>query len=118
MEPLDVEKLINREELLEAIRAAIQAEAEQRMSDSSEVVVDIDPSHEQFFLVYEIRTVVALVQDVKAEISLEDALRLAPEAVVGNRLKIPAELEDYRLIAAQTAKRVITEKIKSIKQET
>lgn len=116
LQQLEAEKSIDRETLLEAIRSAIESAARKGVAHAANVTVDVDPDTVTF-KVYEIREVVEKVADPAVEISIEDALQLNPEVVVGNRLKVPAEPKDFGRIAAQTAKQVIIQKIKDAERE-
>ena len=116
LQQLEAEKSIDRETLLEAIRSAIESAARKGVAHATNVTVDVDPDTVTF-KVYEIREVVEKVTDPALEISIEDALQLNPEVVVGNRLKVLAEPKDFGRIAAQTAKQVIIQKIKDAERE-
>ena len=116
LQQLEAEKSIDRETLLEAIRSAIESAARKGVAHAANVTVDVDPDTVTF-KVYEIREVVEKVTDPAVQISLEAAIQLNPEVVVGNRLKVPAEPKDFGRIAAQTAKQVIIQKIKDAERE-
>lgn len=116
LQQLEAEKSIDRETLLEAIRSAIESAARKGVAHAANVTVDVEPET-MAFKVFEIREVVEHVTDPVQEISLEDALQLNPDVVVGNRLKVPAEPKDFGRIAAQTAKQVIIQKIKDAERE-
>jgi transcription termination/antitermination protein NusA len=116
LQQLEAEKSINRDTLLEAIRSAIESAARKSMNRSANVTVEINPDTLEF-QVFEIRTVAEKLRDVTNEISLEEALELNPDVVVGNRLKVPAEPRDFGRIAAQTAKQVIIQKIKDAERD-
>ena len=64
------------------------------MNKAADVSVEVDPKTLSFN-VFEKRLVVEKVADTTAEISLEDALKLNPDVVVGNRLKIPAQPANF-----------------------
>jgi N utilization substance protein A len=110
------EKSIDRDTLLEAIRSAIESAARKGSTHGANVTVEIDPETLNF-KVFEIRTVVETVEDPTRELSLEDAFKLNPGAVLGNRLKMPTEPKDFGRIAAQTAKQVIIQKIKDAERD-
>ena len=111
LQQLEAEKGIDRDTLLEAIRSAIESAARKSMNRSANVTVEMNPDTLEF-RVFEIRTVTESVDDPASEISLEEALTLNPDVVLGNRLKLPAEPKDFGRIAAQTAKQVIIQKLK------
>jgi len=116
LQQLEVEKSIDRTTLLEAIRAAIESAARKSMCKTANITVEVDPDTLNF-KVFEIRMVTETVQDPAAEISLEEALQLNPEVVLGNRLKVPTEPKDFGRIAAQTAKQVIIQRIKDAERD-
>ena len=116
IEQLELEKNIDRETLLEAIRSAIEIAARKSMNPKAKVTVEIDPQSYQF-KVYEIREVVENVTDTASQISLEEALKLNPDVVVGDKLKVPTQPKDFGRIAAQTARQVILQKIKEAERE-
>jgi len=116
LQQLEAEKSIDRATLLEAIRSAIESAARKGVVHAANVTVEVDPDT-LAFKVFEIREVVETINDPMQEISLEEALELNPNVVVGNRLKVPTEPKDFGRIAAQTAKQVIIQKIKDAERE-
>jgi len=116
LQQLEAEKSVDHETLVEAIRSAIEIAARKSMIRAAHVSVEVNPET-LAFNVYEIRLVTEKVQDPASEISLEDALKLNADVVVGNRLKVPAEPANFGRIAAQTARQVIAQKIKDAERE-
>lgn len=116
LQQLEAEKSIDRDTLIEAIRSAIESAARKSMNRSANVTVDVNPD-DLTFEVFEIRTVTEKVHDPVSEIALEEALKLNPDVVLGNRLKVPTEPKDFGRIAAQTAKQVIIQKIKDAERD-
>ena len=116
LKQLEVEKSIDRETLIEAIRSAIESAARKSMNHSANATVEVDPTT-LTFKVFEIRTVTETVKDPVSEISLEEALTLNSHVVLGNRLKVPADAKDFGRIAAQTAKQVIIQRIKDAERD-
>jgi len=116
LQQLEAEKSIDRDTLLEAIRSAIESAAKKSMTKNANITVDLDPET-LAFQVFEIRTVTETVTEPATEMSLEEALKLNPDVVVGNRLKVPAAPKDFGRIAAQTAKQVIIQKIKDAERD-
>ena len=117
LQQLEAEKSINRDTLLEAVRSAIESAARKGFDHPADVRVEMDPDTLSF-KVFEIREVVEEVTDPSTQLSLEDAVALNPEVVVGNRLKVQTEPRDFGRIAAQTAKQVIIQKIKDAERES
>lgn len=116
LQQLEAEKSIDRATLLEAIRSAIESAARKGVVHAGNVTVEVDPDT-LAFKVFEIREVVETITDPMQEISLQEALELNPNVVIGNRLKVPTEPKDFGRIAAQTAKQVIIQKIKDAERE-
>ncbi len=116
LQQLEAEKSVDRDTLIEAIRSAIETSARRAMYKVAQITVEVDPST-LAFNVFEIREVAETVADPSAEISLEDALKLNPNVVVGNRLKVPAQPANFGRIAAQTARQVIIQKIKDAERD-
>lgn len=116
LQQLEAEKSVDMDTLIEAIRSAIEVAAGKAMHKAAHVSVEVE-TQPLSFKVFEIRLVTESVEDPSSEISLEDALKLNPEVVVGNKLKVPAEPADFGRIAAQTARQVIIQKIKDAERE-
>lgn len=116
LQQLEAEKSVDRHTLIEAIRSAIETAARKSMNRAANVQVDVDPDTLEFH-VFEIRSVAETVENPSEEISLQDALKLNPDVVVGNRLKVPSEPRDFGRIAAQTAKQVIIQKLKDAERD-
>lgn len=116
LQQLEAEKSIDRETLIEAIRSAIESAARKGVDHATDIRVDVDEEN-LTFKVFEVRKVVEEVTDPAAEMSLEAALELNPDAQVGNRLKVETEPRDFGRIAAQTAKQVIIQKIKDAERD-
>lgn len=116
LDQLELERNIDRNALLEAIRSAIEVAAKKEIGQKSKVVVELVPETLEF-KVFEIRTVVEKVVDPVTQISLEEAVKLNPEVTVGKYLKVPTELSGFRRITTQSAKNVIIQKIKEAEKE-
>ena len=116
LQQIEADKSIDRETLIEAIRSAIESAARKDAGNANNITVEVDPNT-LAFKVFEIRTVIEVVEDGTTEISLEEALALNAAAVVGNRLKIQTHPKDFGRIAAQTAKQVIIQKINDAERD-
>ncbi|NLN93571.1 MAG: transcription termination/antitermination protein NusA [Candidatus Hydrogenedens sp.] len=116
LQQLEAEKSVDMDTLIEAIRSAIEVAAGKAMHKAAHVSVEVE-KQPLSFKVFEIRLVTETVEDPSSEISLEDALKLNSEVVVGNKLKVPAEPANFGRIAAQTARQVIIQKIRDAERE-
>jgi len=116
LQQLETEKSIDRQTLLDAICSAIESAARKSFTHVADVSVEVDPETLEF-KVFEILSVVEKVDDPTRELPLDEALKLNPNVVVGNHLKVPIKPRDFGRIAAQTAKQVIIQKIKDAERE-
>jgi N utilization substance protein A len=116
LQQLQAEKSINRDTLIDAIRSAIESAARKTFHPNAVLVVDVDPKS-LAFRIYEIRTVVETIEDPVREISVEEAKKLNSDAIIGDKLKLPAEPRDFGRIAAQTAMQVLMQKLKDAERE-
>ena len=116
LEQIEKLKNVDRETLLEAIRGAIEMAARKGIHRAENITVEVE-KNTLSFLVFEIKSVVAEVRDPALEISLEDARKLNPDVVVGNRLKVRTQPKDFGRIAAQTARQVIIQKLKDAERD-
>lgn len=117
LQQLEAEKSLDMDTLIEAIRGAIETAAGRAMHKKvAHVSVEVE-RQPLSFKVFEIRLVTETVQDPSSEIALEDALKLNPDVVVGNKLKVPAAPADFGRIAAQAARQMIAQKIREAERE-
>jgi len=116
LQQLEAEKSVDRNTLIEAIRSAIESAARKSMTHAADVIVEVDPDRIEF-KVFEIRKVVDHVEDTRSEISLKEAQKMNPDAVIGDRIKFATQPADFGRIAAQTAKQVIIQKIKDAERD-
>lgn len=105
------ERNIDRDELLESLEEALAQAYERNVEPGKEVEVEIDPATGSIDVVI-IRRVVETVEDPDKEIALEEALKDDETAEVGMEMEFPADEERFTRIAVQTAKQVITQKIR------
>ncbi len=97
--------------ILEAIEEALVHAYRRNFAANNAVVrVQIDPETGEIRVFCE-RVVVEEVEDPVTEISLADALKLKPDAVLEDVILTEREPTDFGRIAAQTAKQVILQRI-------
>jgi N utilization substance protein A len=68
--------------------------------------------------VYAVKKVVEQVADPDHEISLEEARKIDPEAVIDGTVRVPKATDVLGRIAAQTAKQVIFQKVREAERDT
>jgi N utilization substance protein A len=115
-EYLEKEKGIKRALVIEAIREALVVAAQKSLEEVGEVDVHIDSKTGEIEVVT-YKTIVQKVEDSVFEISLEEALSLEPNCEVGQCLEIVITPQDFGRIAAQTARQVITQKLRNAERE-
>jgi len=115
-EYLEREKGIKREIVVNAIEEALKIAARKSMQGLSNASVLIDPKTAEIEVLVQ-KTIVENVQDPDEEISLEEALKLEPECLLGQRLEIIVTPPDFGRIAAQTARQVITQKLRGAERD-
>ncbi|SVB26566.1 uncharacterized protein METZ01_LOCUS179420 [marine metagenome] len=110
------EKMIEKEIVLSALEEAIAKAAKNNYGEENEVVAEIN--HENGDILISRKMLV--VEDVRnkfLEINLEDAKKINGAAQIGDELLDPLPPMDFGRIAAQSAKQVITSKVREAERE-
>ncbi|WP_456434031.1 transcription termination factor NusA [Thermosulfuriphilus sp.] len=110
------EKGIDRAILIGAVEEAIRSAARKKYGQKVDLEVQYNEETGEVD-VFQFRTVVEEVQDPETEISLEEARELDPESQLGDSLGVKLDTRDLGRIAAQTAKQIIIQKIKSAERD-
>ncbi len=108
---LEKEKGISREVLIEAIEAALISGYKRNFHSAQNVRVDIDRDNGSV-KVFSIKTVVEEVEDSQTELTLEEAQEINPDYIMDDLVEFEVTPNDFGRIAAQTAKQVITQRIR------
>ncbi|MCU6795375.1 MULTISPECIES: transcription termination factor NusA [Paenibacillus] len=108
---IEREKGIAKEVLIDAIEAALISSYKRNFNTAQNVRVDIN-RHTGLIKVYARKTVVDDVLDVRLEISLEAAREISPNYQLTDIVEIEVTPRDFGRIAAQTAKQVVTQRIR------
>lgn len=108
---LEKEKGISKEVLIEAIEAALISGYKRNFHSAQNVRVDIDWDTGRV-RVFARKTVVEEVTDPRLEISLEAATEINPSFELDDIVEIEVTPADFGRIAAQTAKQVVTQRIR------
>lgn len=108
---LEKEKGISKDILLEAIEAALISAYKRNFHSAQNVRVDIDRENGKV-RVFARKTVVDEVVDPRLEISPEAAREINPSYQLGDIVEIEVTPADFGRIAAQTAKQVVTQRIR------
>ncbi|WP_018660118.1 transcription termination factor NusA [Heyndrickxia acidiproducens] len=108
---LEKEKGISRDVLVEAIEAALVSAYRRNFNQAQNVRTDLNLANGTI-RVFARKDVVEEVFDSRLEISLEDAHKINPSYEVGDVVEIEVTPKDFGRIAAQTAKQVVTQRVR------
>jgi len=108
---IESEKGIGKEVLIEAIEAALISSYKRNFNTAQNVRVDID-RQTGVIKVFARKTVVEEVLDIRLEISLDAAREIDPNFQLNDIVEIEVTPRDFGRIAAQTAKQVVTQRIR------
>ncbi len=110
------EKSIDKQIVLSAMEEAIQRAARSRYGSELDIRAKIDPKTGEMSL-KRVITVVDEVENESAEMSLEEARRINPDAQIGDEFSEPLPPIEFGRIAAQSAKQVIVQKVREAERE-
>jgi N utilization substance protein A len=110
------EKSIEKDIVIRAMEEAMQKAARARYGAEQDIRVHIDTKTGETSIT-RCQTVVEVVENEVTEMSLADALKIDPEAYVGKVYAEPLPPLDFGRVQAQTAKQVITQKVREAERE-
>ncbi|MCH9632137.1 MAG: Transcription termination/antitermination protein NusA [Chlamydiae bacterium] len=113
---LDREKGIKRNIVLQAIEDALYAAAGKSIKGVQDVRIDVDYQSGKIE-VYGKKTVVEKVKVKELEIFVEEAQDYHPECELGDLVEVPITPKDFGRIAAQTARQVISQKLRGAERD-
>ncbi|MBA4536228.1 transcription termination/antitermination protein NusA [Bacillus aquiflavi] len=108
---LEEEKGISRDILIEAIEAALVSAYRRNFNQAQNVRVDLNLESGQM-RVFARKDVVEEVFDPRLEISLEEAMKINPNYQLEDIVELEVTPKDFGRIAAQTAKQVVTQRVR------
>ncbi|OIK13938.1 transcription termination/antitermination protein NusA [Bacillus sp. MUM 116] len=108
---LEREKGISRDVLIEAIEAALISAYRRNFNQAQNVRIDLNLQTGSM-RVFARKEVVDQVFDPRLEISIEDARRINPNYQVEDIVEMEVTPKDFGRIAAQTAKQVVTQRVR------
>ena len=117
LKDLEAERGINEEVFIAALEQALTAAYKKNSGMAKNAQVQLNPE-KCTIKIYSYRTVVAEVEDEEKEISLEEAKQIKHSYKIGDQVKQEESTKDFNRIAVQTAKQVITQKIKEIEKQS
>ena len=117
LKDLEAEKGIKQDVFITALEQALTAAYKKNSGMAKNAQVKLIPE-KNTIKVYSYRTVVDNVEDEEKEISLEDAKQIKHSYKIGDLVMQEESTKDFNRIAVQTAKQVITQKIKEIEKQS
>ncbi|MCM3214708.1 transcription termination factor NusA [Niallia taxi] len=108
---LEKEKGISRDVIIEAIEAALISAYRRNFNQAQNVRIDLNLGSGTM-RVFARKEVVDEVFDPRLEISLEDAQKVNPNYEVEDVVELEVTPKDFGRIAAQTAKQVVTQRVR------
>jgi len=115
-EYLERERGIKREIIIDAIKESLEIAAKKSVQDAENVRVSIQPKTGEMEVFCD-KTVVEKVQRPMVEISLKEALKLDPNAVIDAKLSVAVTPKDFGRIAAQKARQIIGQKLRGAERD-
>jgi len=108
---LEKEKGISREVIIDAIEAALISAYKRNFNQAQNVRIDLNLGNGTM-KVFARKDVVEEVFDSRLEISMEDARKINPSYEIGDVVELEVTPKDFGRIAAQTAKQVVTQRVR------
>ena len=115
-EYLEREKGIKRETIINAIEESLQVAARKSLKGIALVSVTVDPKSGTIDVTAE-KEVVDHIEYPEEEILFEEARELDPNCEMGDFIQVPVPPVDLGRIAAQTARQVISQKLRSAERD-
>ncbi len=113
---LEREKGISQQEFISALETALVVAYKKHSGTSSGVEVRLNPE-KHAIKIYSIRKVVEEVVDADKEISVEEAQEIKKSYKAGDVVSVEIASKSFGRIAAQTAKQILTQKLREIERE-
>ena len=110
------EKVLNKDQVLEAMEGAIQKAAKSRYGYESDIRANIDKKTGEVTIMKYL-TVKDPVEDEFNEITLEEAKKMDPNAEIGTVFTTKLPPINFGRVAAQTGRQIIVQKIREAERE-
>jgi N utilization substance protein A len=118
VEAIHQEKKLPRDVVIDIIQSAVEAAARKALGANRDIEAQYDDDAGEVDI-YEYKTVVDEVEEPDTQIAYEDAVEHDAECMVGDSLGFKVEIgtDELGRIAAQTAKQVISQKIRDAERD-
>ncbi|MCJ7579812.1 MAG: transcription termination factor NusA [Candidatus Aminicenantes bacterium] len=113
---LSKERGIDTLVIINAIKESLKVAASKYFIHNEEIFVTFKPEKGEL-RVYSVKTVMKTPENLASEISLEDAKDIDPKAKIGGTVEVDLPTETLGRISAQSAKKVIIQKVRDAEQE-
>lgn len=111
------ERGIPREAVISSVEHALKTVYKKMAGTDEEVQVELD-SQAGNIRIYVTKRVVEEVEDEEQEITVQEARKTHPEAVVGDTVRFDRTPKNFGRIAAQTAKQVVLQRIRDYERDS
>ena len=116
LEQLARDKGLDKDVLIDALKAAVEVAARKRYPTVKELQSEFNESTGEVEIYHE-KTVVKEVINTSEEISLKEAISFSKDVQLGDQVLVQQIMENYGRIAAQLAKQVIVQKVREAEIE-
>ena len=116
LEELEKQKGIAQDEFVAALENAMSIAYKKMSGVAGAISIKLNPEKKSV-TINSVRTVVEEVEDPDKEISLEEARETKKSYKPGDSLVVEIKSKDFGRIAAQTARQVLTQKLREIERE-
>jgi len=108
---LEKDKGVSKDVIIDALEAALISAYKRNYNQAQNVRVDIN-DQSGTIQVFAQKDVVEEVEDERLQISIDEAHDISPQYVVGDSIEIEVTPREFGRIAAQTAKQVVTQRVR------
>jgi N utilization substance protein A len=116
LDQIEREKGIKRADILKMIEQALVSAYRKHAGEGLQVEANVDPAGD--INAFVVKTIVEEVTDSMTQVSLAEAKKIDESAEAGGEVRYPIDTEEFGRIAAQTAKQVLTQKIRETERES
>ncbi len=116
IEQISRQRELDPDILISAIEKALLQAAKKRYGSHKQISVSIDRNTGEI-KVFAPKRVVEIMTDFSTQIPIEEALKIDPDAKIGQIIEVGTMPKDFGRIAAQTAKQIVTQKLREAERE-
>ena len=116
LDDLEQERKIDKDTFIQTLETALTSAYKKMYGEAKSAMVKLYPERNTI-RIYSYKTVVDNVEDEDKEISLEEARKTKKSYKVGDIVTVEETTKDFGRIAAQTARRVVKQKLKEFETQ-